>query len=226
MAGGVLLGVIAQGLLGGVRVLRDDPRMAMVHGNFAAIVFCLMAAVALVTSRRWIDATRQSNTQPNNLSLVKPLSIACTLVVYAQFILGGRQRHLHDMLHEHLAGAFATAVFVIATTVVAHRSQLRWLKTAGYTMLAALVLQAALGAGAWITKLGFPSLGYVAVQGSPTQLIVRSSHTVVGMLLLASAVVLVLRTLRLEKISRRVTIAKETQSNSLSSILTVEGGAG
>lgn len=226
LAGGVLLGVIVQGLLGGVRVLRDDPRMAMVHGNFAAVVFCVMITLALVTSRRWIGTAESPATNRRALPLLKPLAIACTLVIYAQFILGGRQRHLHDMLTEHLAGAFVTAVFVIATTVVAHRSRVPWVRSAAYMMLAAVICQAALGAGAWVTKLGFPPAGYVAVQGSPLQLIIRSSHTVVGMLLLASSVLVLLRTLRLEWAIRQPAGPRTEQAVGLKALMSVEGGAG
>ena len=223
MAFSVLLCVVVQGLLGGARVLANDPRMAMVHGNFAAIVFCLMTVLALVTSRRWIEAAERPKVAPDDLSLLKQAAIGCTLVIYLQFILGGRQRHLHDMLHEHLAGAVFTALFVIATTVLAHISRVRWLKTAGYGMLAAVLVQASLGAGAWVTKLGFPPMGYVAVHGSPTQLIIRSSHTVVGMLLLASSVIVVLRVLRLERIAKQE--SSLDTSRGISAILPANGGA-
>src|SRR5690606_13504684 len=39
---GVLLGVVAQGVLGGLRVWLDERGLAMLHGAFAACVFSLM----------------------------------------------------------------------------------------------------------------------------------------------------------------------------------------
>lgn len=230
LATGVLLGVVVQGLLGGVRVLRDDPRMAMVHGNFAVVVFCLMATVALVTSRRWLERTpasggRQPAGSRHRLpAALKPLAFSTTLAIYAQYILGGRVRHIGDMLYEHVGGAVLAAVMVLATVVVAHRSRIRWLRSAGYWMLALLLLQASLGAGAWVTKFGFASTGYVAEQGSPTQMIVRSSHTVVGMLLLMSSGVLTLRVLRVESVSRATNTAESQPAPVLAGRLTAKGG--
>jgi cytochrome c oxidase assembly protein subunit 15 len=196
--------VVVQGLLGGGRVLADDPRWAMVHGNFAAVVFCLMGVLCFVTSRRWMEAENATK-QPeglrpslaDRLRLLRGVSLVTLVAIYGQFILGGRQRHLHDMLYEHLAGAGIVAVLVIATVAFAHRTRIGWVRATAWWMLFFLIVQTGLGAGAWVTKYGFATTGYVAVQGSPLQLAVRSSHTVVGMLLLMSSVVLVLRTLRL-----------------------------
>ena len=56
--------------------------------------------------------------------------------------------------------------------------------------------QIVLGGAAWVTKFGLPSVGYVAVQRSPLQIAVRTSHTVVGMLLLMTSVILLFRVLR------------------------------
>ena len=228
LATGVLLGVIVQGLLGGVRVLRNDPGMAMVHGNFAAIVFCLMASVSLVTSRRWHELAngRQQPAAPplRESAALKPLAAFTTLAIYAQYILGGRVRHLHDMLHEHLGGAAIAGLFALATIVVAHRSRSPWLKSIARWMLLFLVIQLSLGAGAWITRFGFATVGYVAQPGSPTQMIIRSSHTVVGMLLMMCSVILTLRVVRLEAASRS---AETVQPNAVvEGGLTMEGGLG
>jgi heme a synthase len=196
----ILMSVIAQGILGGMRVLANRPDYAMFHGNFAAWVFTMMAATALVTSRRWFQIAESPS--KCDLSILKPLAILTSLAVYGQYILGGRQRHLHDLLHEHLAGAFVVLLFVVTTVVVAHRSGEPWLKRPAWMMLLFVLIQAALGAGAWVTKLGFPPTGYVALQGSTLQLFVRSSHTVVGMLLLMSTVTFLVRVLRLQSVTQ------------------------
>jgi hypothetical protein len=57
--------------------------------------------------------------------------------------------------------------------------------------------QIALGGGTWLTKYGLASFGYVALQGTALQTVVRTSHTVVGMLLLMTSVILFVRVLRL-----------------------------
>lgn len=226
LATGVLCCVVVQGLLGGGRVLADDPRMAMLHGNFAAIVFCLMAVLTLVTSRRWIEADRRPfpKTASRPSVVLKGLAAATPLVIYGQFILGGRLRHLHDMLHEHVAGAVVTAIVVLTTAAVALLGRTRWLRGPAIGLLFLLLGQIALGLGAWVTRFGFPPLGYVAVQGTPAQLFVRSGHTVVGMLLLATSVVLALRLARL----LRLQTSEATESASVPmrlGALSTEGGA-
>jgi heme a synthase len=222
----VVLGcVVVQGLLGGGRVLADDPRLAMVHGNFAAVVFCLMGTLCVVTSRRWIEYNVEPQPEDSRFPLaerlwsLRGLSLATVAAIYGQFILGGRQRHLHDMLYEHLAGAVLVAVLVVATVVFACRARVGWVPSAAWWMLLFLLAQGALGAAAWITKYGFASTGYVAVQGAPLQLAVRSGHTVVGMLLLMTSVVLALRVMRLSRRQRGVS------PQFVAGRLSTEGGA-
>jgi len=240
LGGLVLLGVIGQGILGGLRVLANRPDLAMIHGNFGACVFCLMAAVTLVTGRGWFDqahkasgrrqpadsSQRSDTAKPADLSKLKLPAFVTVGVVYAQYILGGRQRHLHDMLHEHLAGAAVTALVILIMAVLAHRSRIPWVRRSSYALLLLLLLQGALGAGAWITKYGLASAGYVALQGSPLQLVVRSSHTVTGMLVLMTSVVLLLRILRLNAVVKTPPRHETVTPRLIAAPLTTEGGAG
>ena len=101
----VLLGVILQGILGGMRVRFDDQGLAMVHGSLAALVFSLMAAVALVTSRSWKYAEFKSHTGDHDVSHLRPWAIMIPIVIFGQYVLGGLLRHLGRSLHEHIAVA-------------------------------------------------------------------------------------------------------------------------
>ena len=65
----------------------------------------------------------------------------------------------------------------------------RWLTRPAYALLGVTLCQIALG-GAWVTRFGLPMLNYVAVQRSLLQTAVRTSHTVVGMLVLMTSVLL------------------------------------
>ena len=56
-------------------------------------------------------------------------------------------------------------------------------------MATQLMLQVILGGGSYLTKLGLPQIGYVAVAGSLSQTVICSMHTVFGMFLLSSSVV-------------------------------------
>ena len=52
----------------------------------------------------------------------------------------------------------------------------------------AVLGQISLGLGVWLTKFGFAPAGLVAVQHSLPQVVARSLHTVVGMVVVATAV--------------------------------------
>ena len=54
----LLLAIIVQGLLGGIRVIMDDRTFAMIHGFTGPLVFALATAVAVVTGRWWRLADR------------------------------------------------------------------------------------------------------------------------------------------------------------------------
>jgi cytochrome c oxidase assembly protein subunit 15 len=216
---GVLLSVIVQGLLGGGRVRLDARTLAMVHGSFAALVFGLMAGVTVITSRSWMAGT-DVNQQRTAVAL--PLSLLTWLScigIFLQYLLGGFVRHLGMALHEHLGGAVLVTVLVIATTVVTHRSRISTLRRAGWLMFGFLLLQVSLGLGAWVMKFGFAPLGYVGVVNSIPHVALRTAHTVSGMLLLASAVALKLKTARIAAQSSR-----SNPSRGIVPGLTWEGG--
>lgn len=188
--------VLVQGLLGGMRVLADDSRVAVLHGVFAAMVFTLMATVAVLTSRRWLSATEAQN-QPHFAGKARPmvaalhvkaLAVITPIVILAQFLVGGLVRHLGTALYEHLALACVVVVLVMAMVWTALGSGVAELGRPVSWLFGAMLLQLALGAGAWVTRFGFQSTGYVAVENSPLQIVLRTAHTVVGMLVLMTSV--------------------------------------
>lgn len=199
---GVLAAVIVQGLLGGGRVLADERLYAMFHGAFAAAVFAYMSSMALVLSRSWIDPPRrQAGFVPLS---VRVLTVATPIVILVQYSLGGMVRHLGRALYEHVGMAMVVLLVVTATVIAAHRTKCGWLRRPAYLMGLVALAQVLLGGGAWLTKYGFAPLGYVAVQRTLMQTIVRTSHTVVGMLLLMTSVILLVRVLRIASTLRTV----------------------
>ncbi len=222
----VLFAVILQGLLGGQRVLFDERLLAMVHGSFAALVFALMASLALVTGRSWMTPT--AGVRDAGVRRLKPLAVATSVVIFAQYLLGGLLRHLGTALYEHLAMAVLVLLFVVMTVVFTSHSQATWLRRPAYALLAIVLLQLSLGAGAWVTKFGFASVGYVAVQHSVPQIVLRTAHTVVGMLLFTTSIVYTLRVFRLDSLQRNaIPLSKRTaREGRLSSTFSVSGGVG
>jgi cytochrome c oxidase assembly protein subunit 15 len=191
---GVLVAVIVQGLLGGGRVLADERLYAMFHGAFAAAVFAFMSSMALVLSRSWIEPPRiPSGSVPTS---VKVLSVATPAVILLQYSLGGLVRHLGRALYEHVGMAAVVLIVVTGTVIAVSRTKCGWLRRPAYLMGLVALSQVLLGGSTWLTKYGYAPLGYVAVQRTLTQTVVRTSHTVVGMLLLMTSVILLIRVLR------------------------------
>jgi cytochrome c oxidase assembly protein subunit 15 len=195
LAAVVLGAVIFQGLLGGVRVIQNRDVLAMLHGSLAAVVFTLICVVVLFAGRSWDDYApdESSTTQRNRISRLKPLAIMTMLLVAVQYLLGGFVRHLGTTLFEHIGFAVLVLVFVGITAIGAIRSRQPILRKNGLAMLAVGLTQVGLGLGAFATKYGFPPSGYVAIQHSTPQVLLRTSHTVVGMLLLMTSVTYVIR---------------------------------
>ena len=225
LATAVLLGVVFQGLLGGERVLQDARVLGMLHGSFAAIVFSMMAATALVTSRGWFaiaDAPRSGDT--GKLKLQCAIAI---VVIAGQYLLGGMVRHLGMVLHQHLGFALITAMVVCWLAWSVHRTGIAWLKNPATCLVWLVGLQLVLGAGTWVTKYGFGE-DYVAVLNSPLQVGIRTSHFLVGLLMFMTTIVLTIRVLRLEWLAAD---RSQTRSSSLSSTssfdrqLSLPGGA-
>jgi len=193
-----LAGVIVQGLLGGFRVRFDERFLAMFHGAFGAVVFAVFVLIAMATSRTWISyRVPITDSRPKGLL---PLLCFVPALIVVQYSLGGMVRHLGLALYEHLF--FAAAVWLTAhiAAVVAIRSGEKYLYGTAYSLAAAATLQVVIGIGAWVTKYGLASQGYVAVQHSTEQVLFRSAHTVVGMFLLSAAVCLAARAFKLSAI--------------------------
>lgn len=192
----VLGGVIVQGVLGGQRVLLESRGLAFIHGSFAALVFALMAVVALVTSRGWFHPPQPS--KPESLSRVRLLGQATCVTIFVQYVLGGLLRHQGMALMEHLGFAFVAALLAICLAMAAVNGDEKWLKAPAVCLGLLVFVQLALGAGAWVTKFGLGD--QVAVYGSPSQIAFRTAHVLGGMLLFMTAVVLTVRISRLHRL--------------------------
>ena len=89
----VLLLVIIQGVLGGLRVVLVKLGLAIVHGCFAQACFCVMALLCVVTSKQWF--LMRDNSQPiqSQTHLLVKLGIVAVATIYMQLIAGAVMRH-------------------------------------------------------------------------------------------------------------------------------------
>ena len=187
LATAVLLAVIAQGVLGGLRVLLVSPHLAMVHAVMAQTFFGLTVALAVISSPRWRSP---GSSAPAARSLIWPIAPAATALVYVQMILGVITRHTRMATAEHITGAmlvFLAAVFIVYETSRNHAGDRALVGTA-WTMLALCMAQFATGLTALVMRADrLPDAPLTALQAAaPT------AHVTLGALIFGAGIVLTL----------------------------------
>lgn len=101
-----LLAVVLQGVLGGLRVVLFKDQIGIFHAALAQLFFALICALALFTSRWWLDrrasARRESEKRADNQRAetvlgapIRRLFLATTILIFLQLILGATMRHQH-----------------------------------------------------------------------------------------------------------------------------------
>jgi len=88
------LGVVAQGILGGLRVTLHMDSLGVFHATVAQLFFILVCAIALFTSRFWTGL----NTGAKNFFVphgLRTLVLATTLLIFVQLIIAATIRHQH-----------------------------------------------------------------------------------------------------------------------------------
>lgn len=180
----VLMGVIAQGILGGLRVRMNQDELAMLHGNFAAWVFTAMCVTVIASGN---SACAISDRARPSFGLLIGAGIAF-VTVFVQYVLGGRLRHLgaSDAWLIHPWFAIAVVMSVLMMHVLAGRQNLPWIQTTTQIAVWLVVAQAVLGIFTWGAKFGFPDWEILAVRQSPLQIALSSLHQVVGLLTFAA----------------------------------------
>ena len=91
---GALVMVVAQGVLGGLRVTHMKDVLGVVHGTVAQMFFVLICAIALVTSRWWATADSQKLPVYDSRRFRYVFGIV-TVLILLQLMLGAAMRHQH-----------------------------------------------------------------------------------------------------------------------------------
>ena len=86
--------VVAQGVLGGLRVTMHMDSLGIFHGVLAQFFFVLTCAIALFTSRFWgeLAAKQKTFSVPRGL---RSHVLFVTILIFLQLILGATMRHQH-----------------------------------------------------------------------------------------------------------------------------------
>ena len=183
LAWAALLAVIAQGILGGITVLYLLPTpVSVTHACLAQLFFCATVALAVVTSREWLEAEPS-----DDVSGLRPAALVAAATVFVQLLLGAVMRHTGAGLAIptfptsfgrwvppldsapvaiHFAHrAFALVVFVAVAWMASAAFRARDTRFRGpaYLVMALVSAQIALGAAAVLTaKAVTPTTAHVA----------------------------------------------------------------
>jgi cytochrome c oxidase assembly protein subunit 15 len=179
-----LVGVIAQGVVGGLRVVLLTDVLAMVHGPLAQAFFALVVAIALVTS------PAMARPAPAVDGATRGLTLAAALLVYLQIVFGALLTHA-GRIDLHLVGAVAVFVLVPMVTARLRRTGDAVATPASRVLLGLLGIQLALGGGSYLAR--FSAVWIPG--GQLTMLVLPVAHRLAGGLILAAAVVLAVRVL-------------------------------
>jgi heme a synthase len=192
--GAMALGsVILQGVLGGLRVVLLQYALAILHACLAQVFFALLVSIAFFTAPKQY----RSPTQPPivDLGRLGRLCAVTTGLLYVQVVFGAILRHTGARLDAHLlcAGLVAMHVLIINVHVWRHHVEQNVLVRPIMLLSALLIAQLSLGLGAYLVK-------YTAMAAMVTpfaRISLTTTHLAVGSLMVATCLVLTLRTYRL-----------------------------
>ncbi len=196
----VFLAVCAQGVLGGFRVELNDRGLAMLHGLFAAMYFSLVCVTATVSSTTWSQWKPEEENRP--VKAARNASLVYLIFLLVQYMLGGIIRHpmgeMKAPVNEHLGFGVLALIAVHVVLIFVVKTRVKWLRSAMRSVIILTTIQVALGLVTYATKFG--AFGVRVVEGSTGQVLSRTSHMVVGLLLVASATVLTVRCFRVHRL--------------------------
>lgn len=185
-----LLAVVGQGVLGGLRVRWNSTLFAAFHGCFGQAFFGFMVALCILTGRGWVSKAR-TVTDARKYQILSAVALG---LIYTQVILGAWLRHFGAfnalIVHAVVAVLVLGHLTGVVIRVERHRGEVPELVPSVRALAIFLGLQIVLGVGAW--WLLRPYDGFAR----PVTLlaaIIRTGHQANAGLLLASAVVLTLR---------------------------------
>jgi len=187
-----LAAVVAQGVMGGMRVTNLSRILAIIHACFAQAFFALIASLALFTSRGWLGASEQI--EAANTSRLRKLSIITVCLIYVQFIFGAVLRHTGNRLDAHLlfAGLVTIHIFLLLRRILLDYLENRILVRLILLSSGLLAVQLVLGFGAFVTEFTALGKGVSPVAG----VAITTAHVAIGALMMASSVLLALNVFR------------------------------
>lgn len=187
LGGLAVLTIICQATLGGITVLYFLPvDISVAHACLAQLFFCMMVSIALFTNPdwQWDRLKLQDSSSPS----LPHLSVATTVVIFVQLVLGAAFRHHGFGIIPHIlvAALLTISVFWLLFRVLFEFRSESQLERPTLLLTALLLVQILLGVGSYLMILG--------TQGAPQPLspvvALTTAHVAIGALLLASSLFL------------------------------------
>jgi len=184
--------VIAQGVIGGLRVVLLEHTLAIVHAALAQAFFALTVSLVIFTSAEWRQEP-EDNPLTDGGRLYR-LCLVTTGLLYVQAVFGAVLRHTGERLDAHLLFAIMIALHVILILLRVMRSHgdQPVLTRPAWFLGVLLLLQLLLGVASYLGK-------FTSVWQLPAGMVVflTTIHLVTGALMLVTSLLLTLRTFRL-----------------------------
>ena len=189
-----VLAVIAQGVLGGMRVLLLDlkPGSSIVHACIAQLFFCLTVSIALFTSAAWRRGPE--TVEDTGMPPLRTLALVTALSVFTQLVLGASYRHKVIGLVPHVVGAVVVAAIVLFASMVAFQqfSKHRQLRQIALILLLVTQLQIFAGIAAYMSRVYTSD----SVQPLPPMVALTVTHVALGAITLAASIVFAIQVVR------------------------------
>lgn len=188
--------VVAQAVLGGLTVIYLLPTsISVLHACIAQTFFCLVVALALLTSSEWSE---RSAIESQNTGSLKRLVAITTLFIYAQLVAGSFVRHTHGSgINFHFVFAFLIALHSLLIILKISRESQIQARFFNHAILLGLfvLIQIFLGLGAFAFTLALARADI-----PPThEVLFTTAHQAMGALILVTSFTLTLRVCRLVK---------------------------
>jgi len=187
-------GVILQGILGGLAVLKLlHYWLPVMHACTAEIVFAILVSIAFFTGRWWMQNLPQC--EDRGSPAIHAIVSLNAFLIFLQVLVGAGFRHRYLSLKPHVFGVPIILAMVFWTAAVLRRRfpQVPEISRARFWLHSIVALQILLGVVALWARI----VSADDPQPMPPVVVATVVHTVVGALLFAASIITVLLCYRL-----------------------------
>lgn len=240
----ILLLVIAQGVLGGARVLMAERTLAKIHGCVGPAFFAAVVGFCVCTSRWWNSAAAGADGPLRTRRILSGGASAMLVFSYAQLVLGALIRHIavdakpglfFGLIWMHVALAVVLVLGALFQLFWVHRATPSEMGLRGSIRLLFLLIliQFGLGMTTWVVKYGWPiwfedlpfAAQFVVAEKTFLQMNLVTAHVAIGSLILATLTLHCVRCWRVflprwseQKLQQAASFNNETASISSASV--------